>query len=147
MTRPTCHRCGEYAGDCDAACLRAQLDECRATVKKLNRRAQAAEGCPACRKAVLRKETEGMTQPAPTPNGMPAILPLVIADLEQRGRVGLETYGTPLKPFNGRDALEDAYAKALDMCMYLKQAIIERNRSLFRPEAAALLTRPSEVGQ
>lgn len=77
-------------------------------------------------------------QPPPKPNGHPPILPLVIADLQERGRVGLATYGTPLQPFNGRDALEDAYAEALDMCMYLKQAIIERNRLQWGPVAAAL---------
>jgi len=30
-------------------------------------------------------------------------------------------------PFNGRDALKDAYEEALDLAMYLKQAMIERD--------------------
>ena len=44
-----------------------------------------------------------------------------------RDRVGRETYGTPLQAFNGRDALLDAYHECLDMAVYLKQAIIERD--------------------
>ena len=31
------------------------------------------------------------------------------------------------KAFNGRDALLDAYEEAIDLCMYLKQAIVERD--------------------
>lgn len=55
------------------------------------------------------------------------ILPLVIADLEARAAAGIMTYGTLLRPFNGRDALKDAYEEALDLAMYLKQAMIERD--------------------
>ena len=36
-------------------------------------------------------------------------------------------YGTALQPHNGRDALLDAYEEALDLAMYLKQAIVERD--------------------
>lgn len=48
-------------------------------------------------------------------------------DLESRAEKGLETYGERLKPFNGRDALIDAYQEALDLCVYLRQAIEERD--------------------
>ena len=64
-------------------------------------------------------------EPMPTP-GTIAILPLVIADLQQRDAVGTKKYGTTLQANNGRDALVDAYQEALDMCMYLRQAIAER---------------------
>jgi hypothetical protein len=52
---------------------------------------------------------------------------MVIADIEKRKAVGLERYGTLLQPFNGRDALRDAYEEALDLAQYLRQAIEERD--------------------
>jgi hypothetical protein len=54
------------------------------------------------------------------------IAKLVQLDIEQRACVGEATYGVRLQPFNGRDALIDAYQEALDLCMYLRQAIEER---------------------
>lgn len=66
-------------------------------------------------------------QPDPIKNNRPCIQDLVIADIESRKAVGLERYGTLLQPFNGRDALMDAYAEALDLCQYLRQAIEERD--------------------
>lgn len=66
-------------------------------------------------------------QPAPIANGQPAVWPLVIADMTARDGVGRERYGTPLQPHNGRDALMDAYAEALDLSVYLRQAIFERD--------------------
>lgn len=68
----------------------------------------------------------GVKLPEPTPNYFPAVWPLVIADMQERDRIGRERYGTPLQPFNGRDALADAYAECLDMAVYLKQAMLER---------------------
>lgn len=66
-------------------------------------------------------------QPMPTPNDHPSIQGLVRADLEQREQVGIQRYGTPLQPHNGRDALRDAYEEALDLACYLRQAIEERH--------------------
>jgi hypothetical protein len=57
----------------------------------------------------------------------PDICTLVQNDLEARAQKGLATYGQRLKPHNGRDALVDAYQEALDLCMYLRQAIEERD--------------------
>ena len=54
------------------------------------------------------------------------VLPAVINDLRQRAIGGWKKYGTPLKTDNGRDALVDAYQEALDLVMYLKQALMER---------------------
>ncbi len=51
---------------------------------------------------------------------------LVLKDMEERRQHGIEKYGTPVQPFNGRDALVDAYQEALDLCVYLRQAIEER---------------------
>lgn len=54
------------------------------------------------------------------------MVPRVIEDLRERREKGIESYGVPLRAFNGRDALQDAYEEALDMCLYLKQLMIER---------------------
>jgi len=68
-------------------------------------------------------------QPLPVPNDAPSVQSAVRADLDARERVGIERYGTPLQPNNGRDALRDAYEEALDLACYLKQAILERDGS------------------
>ena len=55
------------------------------------------------------------------------ILPLVVSDLCKRDKIGTVKYGTTLQSHNGRDPLIDAYQEALDLCMYLRQTICERN--------------------
>ena len=64
-------------------------------------------------------------QQNPKPNNLPCIQDLVIADIENRKRVGKERYGTLLQPFNGRSALWDAYFEAVDLVQYLRQLIYE----------------------
>ena len=66
-------------------------------------------------------------QPAPVSNQRPAVWDLVMQDMKARNEFGKEKYGTPLQAFNGRDALKDAYEEALDLCVYLRTAIEERN--------------------
>jgi hypothetical protein len=66
-------------------------------------------------------------QPAPVPNDLPAAWDLVIEDMRRRDALGQSRYGTRLQPFNGRDALRDALEEALDMCVYLRQALYERD--------------------
>jgi len=66
-------------------------------------------------------------QPPPIPSDRPAVWALVIADMQDRDHIGRERYGTPLQPHNGRDALVDAYQEALDLAVYLRQAIAERD--------------------
>lgn len=57
-------------------------------------------------------------QPGPIPNDALDIQSRVISDIEAR---------TALQPHNGRDVLRDAYEEALDLAMYLRQAIAERD--------------------
>lgn len=57
----------------------------------------------------------------------PTIFDLVHADLDGRERKGTETYGRPLQAHDGRDSLWDAYEEALDLAMYLRKAIRERD--------------------
>ena len=66
-------------------------------------------------------------QPLPTPNDSTDIQTLVIHDIEKRREVGIDRYGTALQAHNGRDALQDAYEEALDLCCYLRQMIAERD--------------------
>ena len=47
--------------------------------------------------------------------------------MAERAAAGVQKYGTPLQTHNGRDALWDAYQEALDLAMYLRQAILERD--------------------
>ena len=56
----------------------------------------------------------------------PDIATLVKDDIEKRVQKGEKEYGERLTTFNGRNSLQDAYEEALDMAMYLKQAIIEK---------------------
>ena len=66
-------------------------------------------------------------QPLPEVNTKPIIHKLVIDDVNSRLEFGTKKYGTGLQPFNGRDALKDAYEEALDLCNYLRQSIYERD--------------------
>lgn len=67
-------------------------------------------------------------QPAPSGKGDP-ILGMVLTDLTNRALEGREKYGEALKANNGRNALWDAYQEALDLAMYLRQAIEEQHRA------------------
>lgn len=65
-------------------------------------------------------------EPDPIPNEKTPIVDLVLADLTVRSLLGKKKYGTLLQAHNGRDALVDAYQEAMDLCMYLRQALAEK---------------------
>jgi hypothetical protein len=77
----------------------------------------------------LKGTMDAATNPQnqPVKNENPAVWPLVVADMQARDQFGADKYGTRLQPHNGRDALTDAYQEALDLCVYLRQAIYERD--------------------
>lgn len=50
---------------------------------------------------------------------------LVITDALERHQTGVERYGVPLCPHNGRNALVDAYQELLDASVYLWQEFVE----------------------
>ena len=79
----------------------------------------------------LKKKEEDYKrmQPAPKTNTHPHVADELIKDILERKAKGMETYGTPLQPFNGRDALQDALEEALDLAAYIKQAIMERDNN------------------
>lgn len=64
-------------------------------------------------------------EPVSIPNEHPAIWDLVIKDIHDRDKFGTKKYGTRLQPYNGRNALIDAYQEALDLVVYLRQLIEE----------------------
>lgn len=83
-------------------------------------------------------------EPAPTHNHLPAVWDLVIKDMQDRHAEGCRKYGTPLQPFNGRDALVDAYQEALDLAVYLRQRIEEsrlQQNLVSQPEPSDLSAR------
>lgn len=75
------------------------------------------------------QENISMNKPEPMsiPNDNPAIWDLVEYDIRERDKLGTFKYKTRLQGFNGRDALKDAYQEALDLSVYLRQAIYERD--------------------
>jgi hypothetical protein len=72
----------------------------------------------------------------PIKNKTQYIQDLVIADIEKRRELGISRYGTALQAGNGRDALRDAYEEAIDLSMYLKQAIVERDAMILLASSA-----------
>ena len=86
-----------------------------------------AEPTPQPFKGMAGRFTSAVEQPAPTPNAHPAVWPLVMKDMIERDQMGRARYGVPLQPHNGRDTLLDAYQEALDLAVYLRTAIYERD--------------------
>lgn len=74
-----------------------------------------------------REGREGDSQQMPVVNDNTDIQSLVIDDIYKRRLLGIKRYGTALQANNGRDALLDAYEEALDLTMYLKQVLVERD--------------------
>ena len=68
-------------------------------------------------------------QPLPVVNSHQDIQSMVLADIEARRQVGISRYGTALQPFNGRDMLRDAYEEALDLAIYLRGVMYERDNN------------------
>jgi len=69
-----------------------------------------------------------MTQPMPKP-GSTNVTPRAREDfprrLDARERKGVETYGTTLQTFNGRDATEDTLDELIDAYQYVVQIKIQ----------------------
>ena len=90
-------------------------------------------------------------EPGPLDSCGPDIVDLVKADLDDRRRVGIETYGMPLRAHNGRRPLRDLYAEMLDGIQYLRQEISEREAladelDAMAREWGARVEDPSEPG-
>ena len=55
-----------------------------------------------------------------------SIIDTLIADLRERDGFGRRKYGGPLLPFDGRRTLQDAYEEALDLAVYIRKEMVER---------------------
>lgn len=84
------------------------------------------------------KQREG-DQPLPTPNGHPSIQDALIERIEARKQVGIERYGTTLQPFNGRNAILDAFEESLDLTTYLLQVLYENKTIAARLREVAVV--------
>lgn len=73
----------------------------------------------------LCKTNASLPQPPPAP-GKTVVLDQVLKDIQERSDTGLRKYGVRLQTNNGRDALWDSYQEAIDLVMYLRQLILER---------------------
>lgn len=75
----------------------------------------------------LVKGIEMSSQPNPSVNNNPIIQELVMEDMKGRLALGIERYGTGLQANNGRDMLLDAYEEVLDLAVYLRGMMYERD--------------------
>lgn len=59
--------------------------------------------------------------------------------MERRREIGIERYGTPLQPFNGRDVRRDLFEELLDAYVYSLQAAVEYNSGRYEAMSVHLL--------
>lgn len=92
------------------------------------------ESCPACGgtgkiPAQLISERRNLSIPEPPPqdSSSPAMWDLVIQDMKDRDNFGFQKYKKRLQANNGRNPLKDAYDEVLDLAVYLRQAIYEKD--------------------
>ena len=90
-----------------------------------------------------REGREGDSQDMPNINDQPYVHDAMIADIESRKALGTRRYGTPLQPHNGRNALLDAYEESLDLAVYLKQALMEKDEDV--PEVEVTTDKPVPI--
>lgn len=84
-------------------------------------------------------------QPDPK-QGEQVVVDVVLADIRERAETGKRKYGTYLETNNGRNPLWDAYQEAIDLVMYLRQALLEQERHLTK-RAPDVCPRCEGVGQ
>lgn len=92
-----------------------------------------------------------LNEPQPLPladgNTSPEVWPLVFgstalaipdwlrADMRERHELGVKKYGTPLRVWNGRDPVVDAYQEALDLVVYATQALERLGSASLKPSS------------
>lgn len=72
------------------------------------------------------KNVSDQKQPVLENNNIP-VWDLVKKDIDDRNEAGIKKYGTALKAFNGRNSIIDSYQEALDLVVYFRQSIEERD--------------------
>ncbi len=90
----------------------------------------------------MTMSTNEATEREPFPKrGNQLVAPALVDDILRRSRKGTIKYGSPLMTQNGRNALVDAYQEAIDLAMYLKQALMELDAA----QAASVIIPPAEM--
>lgn len=79
---------------------------------------------------MAKKKSVVVAQKMPKKNKSKAIWDLVLADIKERDKNGKEKYGVRLQAFNGRNSVVDAYQEVLDLTVYFRQLIEERETLL-----------------
>lgn len=92
------------------------------------KKSKGEKPCPTAPNTVERKGVS--EQPEPVCHGGGYVYERVIEDMRVRADVGLARYGTYLQAYNGRDGLRDAYEEVLDLAVYLRQVIDERDERM-----------------
>ena len=82
-----------------------------------------------CRRWLERPLTAVDEQPAPVTSEGDVWLQ-VVSDMRQRRQHGIDKYGVPVQPFNGRRSMVDLYQELLDATVYCKNCLIEEERRL-----------------
>jgi hypothetical protein len=82
------------------------------------------KGNPKCEEYRLGPDLPPKRAEAPV---VPPIWDLVIADMRERDRIGTERYGDRLRVTSANDPLRYAYEEALDLAVYLRQALAQRD--------------------
>lgn len=73
-----------------------------------------------------KKTTRSAAKNEPSPTGTgKKVIDEVVMDIKARSCMGEKKYGTPLRTFNGRNAMMDLYQELLDSVMYAKQVLME----------------------
>ena len=67
------------------------------------------------------------SQPCPL-IGNQIVVDIVLSDIRERAEMGKQKYGFYLQTNNGRDPLWDAYQEAIDLVMYLRQELLEKEK-------------------
>lgn len=93
-----------------------------------------------------RTDRPSTAQPPPVHvPGAASVHDILIEHIKERKAFGLRKYGTPLQPFNQRDALADALEEVVDAAAYLAQALYERDHQRALQAADPVHTEPSAV--
>jgi len=120
-----CLQCGQDVSWQELELVAAQHPSLRSPLRPLQAVPSTTLSAPYV--PATAQEYAATPQPPPVPNEKPAVWELVMADMKARDNFGRAKYGTPLQPHNGRDSLSDAYQEALDLAVYLRTAIFERD--------------------
>jgi len=122
---------GYLAGKALASASRGDTEKARhhcisSAAALRNWHAHLRSGESVMRPGISEEKSAALSGERQPPRTLEATWDLVIEDIRGRDRTGEKEYGTRLHAHNGRNPLQDAYEEALDLSVYLKQTLIER---------------------